>query len=79
MNLLVPTGRSNGVPPVWTRSVGQIPLLRHSSSLSEQRRIVAKVDELLALVDRLESDLAESRAQQERLATTLIEPALQAT
>ncbi|MEF8754912.1 MAG: hypothetical protein V5B60_13420 [Accumulibacter sp.] len=46
--------------------------------MSEQRRIVAKVDELLALVDRLESDLAESRAQQERLATTLIEPALQA-
>jgi len=46
--------------------------------LSEQHRIVAKVDELLALVDRLKADLAESRAQQERLATTLIESALKA-
>jgi len=44
----------------------------------EQHRIVAKVDELMALVDRLKTDLAESRAQQERLATTLIESALKA-
>ena len=46
--------------------------------LAEQHRIVAKVDELLSLVDRLKADLAESRAQQERLATTLIETALKA-
>jgi type I restriction enzyme S subunit len=46
--------------------------------LAEQHRIVAKVDELLALVDRLKAGLAESRAQQERLAATLIESALQA-
>ena len=46
--------------------------------LSEQHRIVAKVDELMALVDRLKADLAESRAQQERLATALIESALKA-
>jgi type I restriction enzyme, S subunit len=45
---------------------------------AEQHRIVAKVDELLALVDRLKADLADSSAQQERLATTLIESALQA-
>ncbi len=45
--------------------------------LAEQHRIVAKVDELLALVDRLKADLAESRSQQERLAATLIESALQ--
>jgi type I restriction enzyme, S subunit len=46
--------------------------------LAEQHRIVAKVDELLALVDRLKADLAESRSQQERLAATLIESALHA-
>ena len=46
--------------------------------LTEQHRIVAKVDELLALVNRLKAGLAESRTQQERLATTLIESALKA-
>ena len=47
-------------------------------STSEQHRIVVKVDELLALINRLKDGLAESRAQQDRLATTLIEPALKA-
>lgn len=46
--------------------------------LPEQHRIVTKVDQLLALVDRLKADLAESRALQERLATTLIDSARQA-
>ena len=47
-------------------------------SVAEQHRIVAKVDELLALVDRLKANLADSRARQERLAATLIKSALQA-
>jgi len=46
--------------------------------LAEQHRIVAKVDELMALCDSLKADLAESRSRQARLATTLIESALQA-
>ncbi len=46
--------------------------------LAEQHRIVAKVDELMALCDRLKVDLAESRTRQERLATTLIDTALKA-
>lgn len=46
--------------------------------LAEQHCIVAKVDELMALCDRLKADLAESRTRQDRLATTLIEAALMA-
>jgi type I restriction enzyme S subunit len=46
-------------------------------STAEQHRIVAKVDELMALVDRLKADLAESRRRQTRLATTLIETSLE--
>ncbi|MBE2257337.1 MAG: hypothetical protein IAE88_00675 [Rhodobacteraceae bacterium] len=46
--------------------------------LAEQHRIVAKVDELMALFDRLKADLVESRKQQARLATTLIESSLKA-
>jgi type I restriction enzyme S subunit len=44
--------------------------------LAEQHRIVAKVDELLTLVDRLRAGLAESRTRQAQLADTLIETAL---
>jgi type I restriction enzyme S subunit len=46
--------------------------------LAEQHRIVAKVDELMALCDRLKADLADLRHRQERLASTLIESALKA-
>lgn len=44
--------------------------------LGEQHRIVAKVNELTALCDRLKADLAESRRYQEWLASSLIESAL---
>ena len=44
----------------------------------EQHRIVAKVDELMALVNRLKAGLAESRIRQAQLADTLIESALKA-
>ena len=44
----------------------------------EQSRIVAKVDELMALCNRMKVDLREARVQQSRLADTLIEAALKA-
>ena len=40
--------------------------------LAEQRRIVAKVDQLMALVDRLETQLAASRAAAEQLLSALV-------
>jgi type I restriction enzyme S subunit len=46
--------------------------------VAEQHRIVAKVDELMALCDRLKADLAEARTRQARLSTTLIDAALKA-
>ena len=46
--------------------------------IAEQHRIVVKVDELMALCDRLKADLATSRQHQATLADTLIESALEA-
>jgi type I restriction enzyme S subunit len=40
--------------------------------LAEQRRIVAKVDELMALVDALETQLAASRATAANLLSALV-------
>ena len=40
--------------------------------LAEQRRIVAKVDQLMALVDRLETQLATSRAAAEMLMEAVV-------
>jgi restriction endonuclease S subunit len=46
--------------------------------LAEQRRIVAKVNELMAICHSIKADLAQSRRQQERLASALIESAVEA-
>jgi type I restriction enzyme S subunit len=46
--------------------------------LAEQRRIVAKVDELITLCDALRADLVESRDRQSRLASTLVGSVIEA-
>lgn len=40
--------------------------------LAEQRRIVAKVDQLMALVDQLETQLAASRATAQNLLDAIV-------
>ncbi|MBI5092940.1 MAG: restriction endonuclease subunit S [Candidatus Hydrogenedentes bacterium] len=49
-----------------TRYVAPVP------PLAEQRRIVAKVDQLMALVDQLEAQLAASRATAEKLMEAVV-------
>jgi len=55
--------RTWGDAPGWY-GIGALPLVFHTTSflapLAEQRRIVAKVHELMALVDALETELAAS-------------------
>ena len=51
------------------------PIARTQCSLKvleEQRRIVAKVDQLMALVDELETQLAASRATAKNLLEVLV-------
>jgi type I restriction enzyme, S subunit len=64
-------GRSNGVPHISTRQVQLLPFVL--PPLVEQRRIVAKVDQLMALVDALETQLATSRATAANLLSALVD------
>ena len=45
--------------------------------LAEQRRIVAKVDTLMALCDKLESQLATAQTESRRLLEAVLHEALQ--
>ena len=67
-------GRSNGVPHISTSQVGD--MLFALPPLAEQHRIVAKVDELMALCDQLKAQLTEARQQHAQLATVLVEQAV---
>lgn len=59
-------GRSNGVPHISTRQVLDLPFT--PPPLAEQKRIVAKVDELMALCDRLEAQQQERETRHIALA-----------
>lgn len=63
-------GRSNGIPHISTRQVKNLPFVM--PPLAEQRRIVAKVDQLMALVDRLETQLSTSRAVAEKVMEAVV-------
>jgi type I restriction enzyme S subunit len=62
--------RSIGVPNVNATSISKFPA--PIPPLAEQRRIVAKVDQLMALVDELETQLAASRATAKNLLEALV-------
>ncbi len=62
----VDPGRSNGVPHISTKQVQQLPFAL--PPLAEQKRIVAKVDELMALCDRLEAQQQERETRHAALA-----------
>ena len=62
-------GRSNGVPHISTRQLEQtlFPL----PPFAEQHRIVAKVDELMALCDAMKAQLKTAQTTQLQLADVL--------
>ncbi|ESR01309.1 hypothetical protein F753_01210 [Stutzerimonas chloritidismutans AW-1] len=67
-------GRSNGVPHISTNQVASMPFAL--PPLTEQHRIVAKVDQLMALCDQLKTRLTQARQLNEQLATALVEKAV---
>jgi len=64
-------GRSNGVPHISTRQVQQLAF--SVPPLAEQHRIVAKVDQLMALVDELERQQAASRENASKLLDAIVQ------
>lgn len=67
-------GRSNGVPHISSKQVEAAEICL--PPLAEQRLIVAKVDELMALCDRLESQLATVQNGSRQLLEALLQEAL---
>ena len=61
--------------------IGRSDVLNHPlrvPPLTEQKRIVAKVDELMALVDELETGLLQAQGDSERLLESLLQNLLRA-
>jgi len=54
-----------------TKQVAQIPV--HRPPLREQKKLIAKIDELMALCDRLEAQLKERDVKQDGLAKAALE------
>lgn len=64
------SGTSGSMPKINQATLKILPL--PIPPLAEQRRIVAKVEQLMALVDELEQQLAASRTTAEKLLTALV-------
>lgn len=64
------SGTSGSMPKINQTTLKSLPI--PIPPLAEQRRIVAKVSELMALVDELETQLAASRTSAEKLLTALV-------
>ena len=64
------SGTSGSMPKINQTTLKSLPI--PVPPLAEQRRIVAKVDELLALVDALETQLATSRATSAKLISAMV-------
>ena len=73
-NEQIDPGRSNGVPHISSKQVEAAQIF--VPPLAEQRRIVARVDELMALCDRLEACLDRSADLRRRLLDALLHAAL---
>jgi hypothetical protein len=67
-------GRSNGVPHISSKQVESAQIF--VPPLAEQRRIVAKVDELMAICDRLEAQLTTAEGESRRLLEAVLHEAL---
>ena len=67
-------GRSNGVPHISSRQVEAAEIF--VPPLAEQHRIVAKVDALMAICDRLEASLTAATTTRARLLESLLTEAL---
>ena len=64
------SGTSGSMPKINQTTLRRLPL--PIPPLAEQRRIVAKVEQLMALVDALETQLATSRATAENLLAAVV-------
>src|SRR5206468_43515 len=65
---IIAMGRGIAFPSVTRQQIEELPV--PLPSLAEQHRIVAKVDELMALCDRLETSQEERESRRVRLVTS---------
>jgi type I restriction enzyme S subunit len=68
------TGTQGNMPKINQGTVVNAPV--PIPPLAEQRRIVAKVDQLMALCDQLKNRLTKARQLNEQLTTSLVEQAV---